>query len=928
MRCWLILVCLPLLVYSHSSVNDILFVENRGQITNGHGFPNPEVLYVYETPGFRLQLRRNGWSYEFVQILNDERHLEAITASSKDAFFQVSRIDVTIAGAAEHPIVYATNPAPFPLHYFGSMGQAITDVKHVQNVVYKDILPAVDLEFTILRAQPNPQIKYSFRLHAGANPEGLKLIYGSSSGKLEIAGALSIQTPLGVVRESQPLCYAEDHSSFFADFVASGNVVQFAIPQNFIGKPLLIDPILTYATYFGGDSIDYSEDMKLDHEGNIIVAGRTASMSNIATSGAYDQSYNGGSFDIFLFKFNEQFQMQWATYFGGNRVDYCWALDIDNKGRIYVGGETYSSGLTTAGAQQSVINGPESDGLLARFGSNGHLQWCRYYGGANKDQILSIALDGLGRIIATGYTLSNDSIATAGAHMPFYGGKGDIFLAAFDTTKGDIIWGTYYGADKDDRGHHVAISASNQIYVSGTALSKTGIATPGANQSQGANLLDAFLARFTPDGFPVWGTYIAGAFEDRGRDCIVDLEGNIVVTGFTQSDTGFTTPGAWQPNHVFGIDSTGYYTLDAFLQKYDSNGVLLWGTYFGDTLSETVRGLTVNNANEILICGATFSPKGIAIGNAWQLELGGVSDAWFAKFTPDGQLLYSTYFGGDGDEQVGGYGLNIETDNQNRIYVCSSTTSDDSIATLGAYQIYRAGNYDIFLARFDDKCFDRYEPNNSFNTPADLKISYDTTQPPLYGAIASASDEDFFAFELAQPQQQLLVTLKSLAADYNLFIYDSYGTLITQSVNAGLQPENVSTGLINAGTYVLAVRSADPTQWNDSLCYELFVHLDSNLYTAQSAINTQPYFHTYPNPFACFIQIEFQLPTASLVSVMLENINGHRFYARSSPLAAGQHRWLIETQQLPAGCYTLTVLTQDTRFMKKLIRVPAEAINY
>ncbi|MCS6918075.1 MAG: SBBP repeat-containing protein [Chitinophagales bacterium] len=906
--------------FAASLQNHIGFIENIGQICDAEGRLNEEVLYLYEAPGFRLHLRRNGWSYEWVQP-TESSDVECQPARALQQRFRSCRVDVVVDGAVRQPAIVALQPASFPIHYFGSEGLAITHVRHFNQIIYYDILPGVDLEFMLLPGPRKALIKYSFRIHPGANANDLRLLYCSSAAALHAADDLYVRTAAGSVSESRPLCFAgESKEGFYGDFILNGNAVQFSIPSSYQNQPVLIDPVLSYSTYFGGDSLEYSEDLKLDHEGNIIVTGRTASAGGIATVGAYDQTYNGGAFDVFLFKFDAQFQMQWATYFGGNRVDYGWALAVDGAGRIYVGGESYSNGLATPGAQQSVVNGLESDGLLACFSSNGLLEWCRYYGGVNKDQILSIACDNLGRLIATGYTLSSDSMATPGAFMPVYGGKGDIFLAAFDTANGNIVWGTYYGADKDDRGHHVAVSPTNQIYLTGTALSKSGIATPGAHQSQGANLIDAFLARFSSNGYPVWGTYIAGAYEERGRDCIVDLEGNIVVTGFTQSDTGFATPGAWQPYHVFGIDSTGYYTLDAFLQKYDSNGVLLWGTYFGDTLSETVRGLTINSHNEILICGATFSAKGIAYGNAWQTHLGGVSDAWFAKFRPDGQLAFSSYFGGSGDEQVGGYGLNIETDALNRIYLCSSTTSDDSIATPNAYQTYRAGNYDIFLARLDDKCFDRYEPNDALSSAAPLQVTHSSDEHALYAAVASATDNDFFSFVLNQPQQQLLASLSALPADYDLFAYDETGTLIGQSQNSGLQEENLSIGLVVTGTYYLSVQPAGSTQWNDSLCYELRVHLDSLLFTAVAPTG-KINFRAVPNPFTEQVWAECFLPEAAAVTLCLTDLLGTQVLCHRQELAAGQHRLMLASDTLPDGMYVLTFQTADYCFTQKVIRL-------
>ncbi|MCY7409389.1 MAG: T9SS type A sorting domain-containing protein, partial [Chitinophagales bacterium] len=194
-------------------------------------------------------------------------------------------------------------------------------------------------------------------------------------------------------------------------------------------------------------------------------------------------------------------------------------------------------------------------------------------------------------------------------------------------------------------------------------------------------------------------------YEDRGRDIVIDHSGNILLTGFTQSDTGIATPGTWMQEHFFGIDSTGYYSLDVFITKYDTSGKRKWGTYFGDTLSETSRSIAVNSGNEIFVTGATFSNKGIAYNDPYQYSLGGTSDAWYAKFDSTGNLVFSSYFGGSNEEQVGGYGFIIRVDDDDNFYLCSSTASSDSIATPDAYQLQNAGAFDVFIAKFLDTVY-------------------------------------------------------------------------------------------------------------------------------------------------------------------------------------------------------------------------------
>ena len=277
--------------------------------------------------------------------------------------------------------------------------------------------------------------------------------------------------------------------------VMSGSGDAFLVKFNSSG-------VKQWGTYFGGASSGASGMEKgiscaTDALGNVYMVGQTPSTSGIATTGAHQTIYGGGSCDAFLVKFNSSGVMQSGTYYGGAGVDIGYSCATDATGNVYLAGDTQqeflpaSSGMTTIGAHQSAYGGGYSDGFLVKFDSNGLRQWGTYYGGSLLDVSFSCATDASGNVYMSGNTQSSSGIATAGAHQTTVN---DAFLVSFNSS-GVRQSGTYYGGIKN-----VCTSdASGNVYMTGYTQSNSDIATAGAHQTANGNngYSDAFLVKFS-----------------------------------------------------------------------------------------------------------------------------------------------------------------------------------------------------------------------------------------------------------------------------------------------------------------------------------------------------------------------------------------------------------------------------------------------
>lgn len=206
----------------------------------------------------------------------------------------------------------------------------------------------------------------------------------------------------------------------------------------------------------------------------------------------------------------------------------------------------------------------------------------------------------------------------------------------------------------------------------------------------------------------VWATYF-GDNSMRLADSKIDSEGNIYLVGsvdqVTFTDSHFSaTPNAHQTSYGGG-------NLDGFLVKISPEGNLLWATYFGGENDDQVGAVSIGNNNSVFIIGRTGSTQNIAAPGAYQTNLNGVTDTFIAKFSSQGDRIWSTYYGGI-NEDGSSYAIinnsspsnvtdGISTDDSGNVY-CFNYTKSPDLGTPGVFQTTLNGERSYLISKFTD----------------------------------------------------------------------------------------------------------------------------------------------------------------------------------------------------------------------------------
>lgn len=384
----------------------------------------------------------------------------------------------------------------------------------------------------------------------------------------------------------------------------------------------------------------------------------------------------------------------WGTYYGGAGSESGRSCTVDGSGNLYMVGQTLSTNaIATTGAHQSILAGGfDADAFLVKFDNNSVRQWGTYYGGNAHENAFSCAVYENEYVYLAGLTRSANNISTAGAHQTAYAGIQDGFLVKFNNN-GIRIWGTYYGGELSDGAHSCDLDGNGNVYLSGHSRSTNNIATFGAHQSTqaGGFNTDAFVVKFNNNGVRQWGTYYGGSSTEESSSCAVNSNGDVYLAGRARSTNNISTLGAHQ-------DSYGGGNWDAFLVKFNTNGVRQWGTYYGGIGADWFWSCAISESGDVYLTGGTYSSNNIATLGAHQDTYESNGDAFLIKFNSDGVRHWGTYYGGNGED----WGRSCTVDGNQNVYIAGYTASNNNIATVGSHQLtYGGGDNDGFLAKFN-----------------------------------------------------------------------------------------------------------------------------------------------------------------------------------------------------------------------------------
>ncbi len=581
-----------------------------------------------------------------------------------------------------------------------------TNIPHYGKVRATNVYDRINLEYYGHSFDGAPdgaqdRLEHDFVVSPGADPRVIQWVISGADLEIDGQGNLVLTSPGGKVVLRPPLCYQGLESgrrTIECRYVfAAKDLVGFDVGTYDHSRTLVIDPILVYSTYVGGNYGDGANGIAVDASGNAYVTGFTSSANYPTTAGTY-QAALGGVNNAFVTKLDPTgTALVYSTYLGGSSRDWGQGIAVDASGNVYVTGFSYSTDFpTTAGAFQTAF-GAISNAFITKLNPTGTaLVYSTYLGGTGGDWGYGIAVNPVGNAYVTGYSQSPNFPITPGVYQTVLKGA-NAYITELKIDGSGLVYSTFLGGSVADSGTGIALDSGGNAYVTGYTDSNNFPTTPGAFQAvyncPGLWCDTGFAAKLNPTGTGlVYSTYLGGSMGTGGSGIAVDGSGNAYVTGNTVSSDFPTTLGAYQ------TIKPG--PLNAFMTELSAAGsALVYSTYLGGNSGDEGNGIALDPSGNIDVTGSTSSSNFPTTAGAYQANFGGTQDAFMAQFSPSGAaLVYSTYLGGSGDDI--GYG--IASDPSGNIYVAGLTGSTNFPTTAGVFQpVYgNATNGNAFVAKF------------------------------------------------------------------------------------------------------------------------------------------------------------------------------------------------------------------------------------
>ncbi len=375
-------------------------------------------------------------------------------------------------------------------------------------------------------------------------------------------------------------------------------------------------------TFYGSASGDFAKGAAADQDGNLYLAGYSASGWNGDGGAEPLHAYTAGN-DLSVLKLDPNGGYLWHTFYGQSGSDVGYALQLDALGGVYITGRSSATWNGPGGIPPK--HAWDMEMLVLKLDSAGNYLWHTFYRGLS---LYPVMVDDAGLVYIGGYTdtVWNGPSGELARHA-YAGGSGSDMELIVLHADGAYAWHTYWGSTQDDINYSLALDRDKNVYLVGSAK----VAWQGPADTQPLHAFsgpyDIAVIALDKDGAYRWHTFYYMNAHNSVVTAVKSVDESNSLMIASTSDASWVGPGPTDPLHAY----TG--GTDFALLELDFNGAYRWHTFYGSSAAEYTYGLFADGKNDILLAGYSAADwQGPGGANARHPYTGGL-DATLLKFS-------------------------------------------------------------------------------------------------------------------------------------------------------------------------------------------------------------------------------------------------------------------------------------------------------
>jgi len=442
-----------------------------------------------------------------------------------------------------------------------------------------------------------------------------------------------------------------------------------------------------------------------DKNNNIIITGQfSGTMDFDPSPSTATLSSFGGSWDVFLAKYDNSGNHIWSKNFGLINSENGVSLKNDNTGNIYLTGTFNGTiNLSPAPGSYTASGAGLTDIFFSKFDASGNFIWGKTIGGSNNELCNELAIDKNKNIIITGlYYGAGDYDPSASIANLSWAGSSDLFIAKYDSV-GNYLWAKGISGANAESGKAAIADTAGNIYFTGYFEGSVDFdPSPSTALLSSISLTkDVFVAKFNSSGNYLFAKGFGNNDAEEGNSIALDNSLNVTLTGYFNKTVDFDpSPSSYT---LTTLDPINNWTNGSFYVSKYTSGTGSFVTAFAsyDDYGGVDRGNCIkkDGLGNIYVCG-TF--QGVVDMdpslNTFYLKTNGFQDGFIAKYSATGAFVWAKKIGSKNSEEAKW----VTVDNAGNCYVtgyfqdtCSFDQSNPS-ATLTT-----AGGDDVYVVKYN-----------------------------------------------------------------------------------------------------------------------------------------------------------------------------------------------------------------------------------